>query len=82
MNQSIKKIQKNLLALKMLIVMVCIFFTGTINAQSNALGPPDPCVDPFDPCPIDGGVFFLIALVIFIAAKKAFDNKKQKQAIL
>ena len=78
MNQSIKKIQKRLLALKMLIVMVCIFFTGTINAQ----GPPDPCTDPFEPCPIDGGVFFLIALVILIAAKKAFDNKKQKQAIL
>lgn len=61
-----------------LILMICM-----INPlQSAAQAPGDPCTDPADPCPIDGGLVLLIAAGIAVAAKKAFDYNKQKQAPL
>ena len=41
----------------------------------------DPGCDPFDPtCPIDGGLSFLLAAGVGLAARKAF--KASKQAVL
>ena len=56
-----------------LIVIACI-----INPLKSA-AQIDPCTDPLDPCPIDGGLSLLIAAGIGLAAKKAYDHKKQKQ---
>ena len=60
-----------------LILMICM-----INPLQSAAQVINPCTDPADPCPIDGGLVLLIAAGIAIAAKKAFDYNKQKQAPL
>lgn len=49
----------------------------------------DPLCDPLcncypdgTQCPVDNGVIFLLAAGIALAAKKVYDNKKQKQNLL
>jgi len=53
---------------------------GMLLASNHAqaqVDPPDPCGSPDDPpCPIDGGLSFLIAAGIGLGAKKAYDRKK------
>lgn len=56
-----------------------IFSPLVVNAQ---FGPPDPCTDPDEYCPIDGGLSLLIAAGIGIGAKKAYDKKKKNTAQL
>lgn len=49
------------------------------NTQLLAQPTPFECPDPFEPCPIDGGVSLLIAAGIGLAAKKAhMDRNKRK----
>lgn len=55
-----------------LIALLLFLAPLTITAQ-----PPDPCTDPLDPCPIDTGVYFLIAGAIAIAAKKTYDYNRK-----
>ena len=52
-----------------IILMLLIPFTGFCQG--------DPGCDPLDPaCPIDGGVSFLLAAGIGLAAKRAYKNQK------
>jgi hypothetical protein len=41
-----------------------------------AQGPTDPCVDPFDPCPIDTNVILLIVAVILLAGYKSITTNR------
>lgn len=42
-------------------------------------GSPPPCEDPFGaPCPIDGGISFLVAAGLALGGKKAYDLNKRK----
>ncbi len=55
-------------------VLILAFVPALVQAQVV-----DPGCDPFDPaCPVDGGVSFLIAAGIGIAAKKSYDRKKKQ----
>jgi hypothetical protein len=58
--------------------VLMLFIVAPLISYAQA----NPCTDPADPCPIDGGVSLLIAAGIGIAAKKAYDRKKQKQVSL
>ncbi len=63
--------------LRRLISIVIIIAFLVIPSILIAQPPPDPCPDPMDPdCPIDSGLVFLMAAVILIALKKAYDFKK------
>ena len=59
-----------------------------ISVAVFAQGGSDPCDPGGDPtggehiCPIDSWVYVLIAAVILIAAKKAYESRKNKQAIV
>lgn len=48
-----------------------------VQAQGQPLDPPDPCSDPTQYCPIDGGLGFLIAAGIGYGVKKARDSRKK-----
>jgi hypothetical protein len=66
--------------IRLFIILIVINILPFANKAQGT--PTDPCTDPIDPCPIDGGVSLLIAAGISIAAKKAYDRKKQKQVSL
>jgi hypothetical protein len=55
-----------------LLPMLCLFTPTLLHAQ-----PEDPCTDPFDPCPIDDGVIYLIVVVIAIAGYKFIHSTKK-----
>ena len=57
-----------------ILMVVFIFLPGIIQAQ------PDPCTDPFDPCPIDGGLTALLAVGIGYGIKKVRDSRKKQIA--
>lgn len=63
-----------------LFLLVAVVFLLT-NTPVFAQDPPPPfeCPDPFEPCPIDGGVSLLIAAGIGLGAKKAHDERKKKK---
>ena len=58
---------------------LCIFFASNVNAQTTDPPPADPwgdCVaDPFQECPIDGGIGLLIFAGIALGAKRRITNK-------
>jgi hypothetical protein len=63
-------------------VMFLVAYTWVLSASAHPPAdptPPDPCTDPNEYCPIDGGVSLLIAAGIGIAAKKAHDARKTHQ---
>ena len=55
-------------------------FASDLMAQNNApipqFTPIDPCTDPALPCPIDDGVYFLLAAGIGAAAYKTYRYKR------
>ena len=52
-------------------------------ALSKAQLPSDPGCDPLDPaCPIDGGVYILIAAAIGIAAVRAYKMNKASSKLV
>lgn len=69
-------------ALKSLLIMVALCALPFLSIAQ----PPDPpggstptCGDPFgSPCPIDGGVSFLIAAGLALGGKKAYDLGRKK----
>jgi hypothetical protein len=75
---------KNIFAL-----IFCLFLlTQTSKGQTDPPPPPPPpapCTptnDPFDPCvPIDGGVSILIAAVIGIGARKAYQERNKAKGL-
>lgn len=56
----------------MLIVFICL--PSLVQAQ------PFDCPNPDLPCPIDGGLSFLIAAGVVYGVKKVRDGRKKKQA--
>jgi hypothetical protein len=67
-----KKIKTHIL-LPALLMLICMIEPVISRAQL----PSDPGCDPLDPaCPIDGGVYLLIAAAISIAAIKAYKLKQ------
>lgn len=60
-----------------ILFFVFVSFTTNVNAQDPP--PPDPwgdCVaDPFQECPIDGGIGLLIFAGIALGAKRRITNK-------
>lgn len=54
----------------MLIVFICL--PSLVQAQPN-------CPNPDIPCPIDGGLSFLIAAGVVYGVKKVRDSRKKKQ---
>jgi len=61
-------------------VLVFIGFNSKIVAQPPPPPPPAPCGTPFGgpPCPIDGGVSFLIAAGLAYGGKKTYDLARKK----
>ena len=59
----------------LLIVLVFMGFTFGVSHELSAQ-PIDPCTDPADPCPIDDGVYFLLAAGIGAAAYKTYRYKQ------
>jgi hypothetical protein len=66
--------KKYLLGLQFLLVLMVL----SISAVAQPGGDGDPGCDPVDPTcvPFDNGILFLIAIVMLIALKKAYDYKK------
>ena len=67
-------------SIKIGLVFVIIFFSCNVSVfAQDCIDGLDPSCDPgvYCPCPIDDGVLFLIAFAVLIAAKKAYDYKKQ-----
>ena len=58
----------------LLIVLVLTGFTFGVSNELSAQV--DPCTDPADPCPIDDGVYFLLAAGIGAAAYKTYRYKQ------
>ena len=57
--------------------LFAIFFSTELKAQGGPIDiPPNPCTDPNDPCPIDDGVYFLLAAGIGAAAYKTYRYKQ------
>lgn len=56
----------------MLIIFICL--PSLVQAQFPE------CPDPTQPCPIDGGLSFLIAAGVVYGVKKVRDSRKKKQA--
>lgn len=69
--------KQNFKLLKMLIIMVIVFICLPSLVQAQ---PFPNCPDPNVPCPIDGGLGFLIAAGVGYGVKKVRDNRKQQQA--
>ena len=77
---------------KKLFITGCMFtlfaicFSNELKAQGpfdpkelkaqGPFDPIDPCTDPADPCPIDDGVYFLLAAGIGAAAYKTYKYKR------
>ena len=55
---------------------VLLSLTAIISTLNLLAQPENPCPDPLDPCPIDNGVLFLIAVVMLVAIKKIVDAKR------
>ncbi|MDB5280332.1 MAG: hypothetical protein JWR61_5287 [Ferruginibacter sp.] len=58
---------------------------ATMLAQTDVLPPPDDCLptDPSHqpdspPCPVDGGISYLVAAGVVYGAKKVKDNRNKK----
>ncbi|MDQ2719722.1 MAG: hypothetical protein M3Z26_08195 [Bacteroidota bacterium] len=64
-----KRFPKWILMLSLLLV-VFICLPGTVHAQ------PDPCRDPFDYCPIDGGLSTLLVIGVGYGIKKIGEARK------
>lgn len=68
------------IAASCMFILLIALFPALVQAQTvgsiGSVG--EPGCDPFDEaCPIDGGLSLLIAAGIGLAAKKAYDRKKQ-----
>ena len=62
-----------------LIVFFNVFLASSSVFAQDCVNGLDPSCDAavYCPCPIDDGVLFLVAFALLIAAKKAYDYKKQ-----
>ncbi|MEO6405492.1 MAG: hypothetical protein ABIY51_02875 [Ferruginibacter sp.] len=58
-------------------VIVCIIAISPVKVFAQ----PDPCTDPDQPCPIDGGLSLLIAAGIAVGAKKAYNKKRKNNTV-
>lgn len=54
----------------LMVILICL--PGIVHAQT------DPCTDPFDPCPIDGGLSALLIVGVGYGIKKVRDSRKEK----
>jgi hypothetical protein len=74
-----RNIKKMPIRFRLLIVAVFVLLMGTVQAD-----PCDPGPDPNNPvdCPIDSGVYILLASVIGIAGFKAYQAKNKKTVSL
>lgn len=75
-------IRNKMKAIRYIVVLTAVAFSPLV-AKSLAPDPPGgtppPCEDPFGaPCPIDGGVSFLVAAGLALGGKKAYDLNKRK----
>ena len=70
----ILKYLRRVILVSLAVMVTCL--PCDVFAQAGGF-PPDPCTDPNLPCPIDGGLSFLIAAAVGLGAKKAYDAKKQ-----
>ena len=59
-------------------LLIGLIYMGSTFGFSNELSAQiiDPCTDPADPCPIDDGVYFLLAAGIGAAAYKTYRYKR------
>ena len=67
----------------LLFCCVCLSYANEVNAQTDPDPPPanpwENCVpDPFQECPIDGGVGLLIAAGVVLGARGKVVNKIQE----
>ena len=62
-------------------IAISVFIVCMCLSMISLADPPDPCTDPADYCPIDGGLSLLIAAGIGIGAKKAYNERKKKATI-
>lgn len=60
--------------------ILSVFLILTVSIPVIAQ-PSDPCVDPFDYCPIDDNVYFLILAVILIAGYKYLSIYLRKEIV-
>lgn len=51
------------------------------NADEPQADPGDPCTTPDEPCPMDGGVVFLIAAGVGLAGKRAYKQKRDSKTV-
>jgi hypothetical protein len=75
-------IRHKMKALRYTLLLAAVLITPVV-AKSLAPDPPGgsppPCEDPFGaPCPIDGGISFLVAAGLAYGGKKAYDLNKRK----
>ena len=66
---------KKLFIIRCMFPLIAICFSNELKAQ-GPFDPIDPCTDPADPCPIDDGVYFLLAAGIGAAAYKTYRYKR------
>ena len=71
---------KKLLLFGLVFFLFSTCLMSDLMAQNDPSGtqftPIDPCTDPVDPCPIDDGVYFLLAAGIGAAAYKTHRYKR------
>ena len=67
---------KKLFIIRCMFPLIAICFSNELKAQGGPFDPIDPCTDPVDPCPIDDGVYFLLAAGIGAAAYKTYKYKR------
>lgn len=60
-------------------LLMAMPFLASAQPPDPPGGTPPPCGDPFgSPCPIDGGVGFLVAAGLALGGKKAYDLGRKK----
>jgi len=52
-----------------------------LSQQSTLDGPPDPCTDPLDYCPIDSGLSALLVIGVGYGIKKVIDSRKMSASV-
>lgn len=73
------KLNKRSILRYLFLILICLS-PALLHAQGPddpGYIPPNPCTDPDDPCPIDGGVVALLAAGVGYGIKKVHDSRKK-----